>query len=79
MAIELNNQRTNMEGKKMRKNWYKMTIALVASLLLIGVFSAQAAPVVDTDNDGKATAIRNLLFDGTRYNVDFVIGTWPDI
>jgi hypothetical protein len=62
-----------------KKNWVKLTMAIAGILFLIGISSAQAAPVVDTDTDGKATAIKHLMFEGTLYNVDFVIGTWPDI
>jgi len=61
------------------KKWFKLTMAIVGALLLIGVSSAQAAPVVETDTDGKATAIKNLMFADTLYNIDFVLGTWPDI
>jgi len=64
---------------KVKKSRFKITMAIIGALLLIGVFSAQAAPVVETDTDGKATAIKNLMFEGTLYNVNFVIGTWPDI
>jgi hypothetical protein len=80
-AIELNNQHI-MKGGKMRKNWYKLTIALVAILLLIGVFSAQAAmvpadgqlgPLANGDSAGFAeVGIDQGTFIETEFEFEYV-------
>ena len=63
-----------------KKNWFKLTLAIVGVLLLIGFSSAQAATVL-TDSSGTAYAIRDLNVPGQAlpYNVDFLVGTYGDV
>ena len=50
---------------KARKNFLTMTVAIVGALILIGVFSAQAATVrLDPQDPNNANGIDNLVFEG---------------
>jgi len=64
-----------MIAKKAR---VKLTLAIVGALMLIGVSSAQAAPIVLHDNN-VAYRILNLEVGGTLYNIDFEFKVWPEI
>jgi hypothetical protein len=69
---------------KAKRNWYKLTLAIVGALLLIGVSSAQAANVILDQND-NVIRVENLElnFDNNAldgfYNVDFITGVGADI
>jgi hypothetical protein len=56
---------------KAKRNWYKLTLAIVGALLLLGVSSAQAATVIFENGTSNATGILNLDIGGTLYNVAF--------
>ena len=61
---------------KAKKNWLKLTMAIVGALFLIGVSSTAQAQTVDYDPDypNKAIGITDLIIDGTTYKVEFLEG-----
>jgi len=58
---------------KTKKNSVKMTMAIIGTLLLLGVSSAQAATVIFSGD--TATGIEDLDVNGVSYNVEFVFNS----
>jgi hypothetical protein len=56
---------------KAKSKWFKLTMAIVGALLLIGVSSAQAAMVTFEPGTQKAIGIEDLNVGGMLYNVIF--------
>ena len=61
---------------KQEKKLSILAASAVAMSLLLGASATQAVVVTDGP---VATGITNLDVSGGLFNVDFVIGTWPDI